>query len=81
MSLIKEKLKAQIRIKKMLKSVSVAEVAKKMNCSRQNIYWHLSEKRADNVSLLHLENIVTAINDVAKAEELKQTEFLSKLNN
>jgi transcriptional regulator with AAA-type ATPase domain len=72
-------LKAIRKVKSELKKVTVQDVADELKCSRNNIYKHLNEDRADKVSLPHLVKISAAIKKViAKAEKQNQS-ALSKL--
>jgi hypothetical protein len=63
------KLRAIRNVKKKLENVKVQDVADKLKCTRQNIYFHLNEDRADSVSLEHLQKISEAIDEVERDEK------------
>ena len=62
-----QNLKAVIKIKKQLSFVKVTDVAKILNCSRQNIYKHLNEKKAATANIDSLLKISKAIDKVIAA--------------
>lgn len=74
-----QKLTAIRNVKGKLEKVNVSDVATEMKCTRQNIYYHLNEDKAESVSLPHLQKISTAIDKVIAAKEKADKKALSTI--
>lgn len=76
----KSKNLAAIRfVKRKLKKISVKEVAEFLDCTRSNIYYHLDEKKAANVSIVDLNRIADAIDQILDKKQKIENKILKKL--
>ncbi len=76
-----QKLIAVQNVKAKLDTVAVSAVAKQLKCTRQNIYYHLNEDKAEDVSIPHLTAISAAIDKVAAAKKKAEEKSLSIIIN
>jgi predicted transcriptional regulator len=57
-------IKAIRSVREKLSSVNAEEVARKMGITRQGVYYHLNESRAESVNPDYLKKILDAIEEV-----------------